>query len=194
MGCRFNSDGAGVIHYSIALSRELTIGLPGVLKIAVIDPNPHDRLSAWCKQAAVILLVYDVTNLNSFEKLNNYSQECSIFRQENIPIVLVGNKIDLHEKRVISYEQGQKWAEDNSCIYFTEISALNGFNCGEMMEYLSKVTISRHLDSNEGNHRGIDISLHLAPKVLKPHVFMHIDENENGDGIEGCFDDGDCGF
>ena len=46
-------------------------------------------------------------------------------------LVLIGNKIDLEDKRVISTEEGQKFAKQNDMIFF-ETSAKNSNNVFEM--------------------------------------------------------------
>ena len=50
---------------------------------------------------------------------------------KNILICLIGNKIDLEDKRQISYEDGKKFAEENGMLFF-ETSAKEGNNIQEI--------------------------------------------------------------
>ena len=73
-----------------------------------------------------IILTYDITSRESFEALNQWinrikdGQDISIF-----PIVIVGCKFDLEDKREVSTEEGKKFAEKYNLTFF-ETSALTG--------------------------------------------------------------------
>ena len=73
-----------------------------------------------------IILTYDITSRESFEALNQWinrikdGQDISIF-----PIVIVGCKFDLEDKRKVSTEEGKKFAEKYNLTFF-ETSALTG--------------------------------------------------------------------
>ena len=56
--------------------------------------------------------------------------------------ILVGNKIDLKEKRMVSSEEAQNFAEKNGMNFF-ETSALNNLNIDEMFEIVSKMLLKR---------------------------------------------------
>ena len=57
---------------------------------------------------------------------------------KNILICLVGNKIDLEDKREVSYEEGKNFAEENDLLFF-ETSAKDGNNIREI--FLESATI-----------------------------------------------------
>eukprot|EP01129_Flabellula_baltica_P011670 TRINITY_DN515_c1_g1_i1.p1 TRINITY_DN515_c1_g1~~TRINITY_DN515_c1_g1_i1.p1 ORF type:complete len:380 (+),score=77.89 TRINITY_DN515_c1_g1_i1:42-1142(+) len=70
-----------------------------------------------------ILLVFDVTNEESFRNIEMWYSEVETHGKTPFPlIVLVGNKTDLEEKRVISTEEGMEMANRLNCPYF-ELSA-----------------------------------------------------------------------
>lgn len=50
-----------------------------------------------------VVLVYDVTDEKSFENVNYWMKNLKEHGDPNTTTILVGNKIDLHEKRVITY-------------------------------------------------------------------------------------------
>jgi small GTP-binding protein len=61
--------------------------------------------------------------------------------QDKIPILLLGNKTDLKDKRLISYEEASKFAEDMGLKYI-ETSAKNGSNVNESFYLLSDWLVS----------------------------------------------------
>lgn len=54
-----------------------------------------------------MILVYDVTQRSSFERLQGYIEDMVGAGKPNIPTVLVGNKIDMALAREVSSEEGQ---------------------------------------------------------------------------------------
>ena len=58
-----------------------------------------------------ILLIYDVTEKDSFNNLNNWLIKIEKNANKNVLKVLIGNKTDLEDKRVISYKQGKEFAD-----------------------------------------------------------------------------------
>jgi small GTP-binding protein len=70
-----------------------------------------------------ILLVYDITNQDSFDHLDNWMKKIKEVN-EFMPIILIANKCDLEEDRVISKNEGDDFAIRNH-ITFIEVSACN---------------------------------------------------------------------
>ena len=90
-----------------------------------------------------IILVYDVTNKNSFKKLkSNFIKDIEEKATSNVKKILVGNKCDL-PNRVVTEDEGKKLAEEYNMEFF-EVSAKTGQNVNEafnyLMEYLLKKT------------------------------------------------------
>ena len=77
-----------------------------------------------------VILMYDITFRETFERLNIW---LNIIKQmtNDIPIVLVGNKLDLEDNeddgRIIEYGEGEDFAKENDFDFF-EVSAKNGTN------------------------------------------------------------------
>jgi len=88
---------------------------------------------AYYREAAAALVVYDISNRNSFEEVRNWIRnvrQCSTNRA--LTIALVGNKCDLDENssekgpcRVVSREEGETFARENGLLFF-ETSAKTG--------------------------------------------------------------------
>lgn len=75
-------------------------------------------------KADVILLVYDITDQNSISDLNHHYQIISQYAKPDAFRILIGNKVDLEDKRVVSKEEGQKLANDHNMTFF-ELSCKN---------------------------------------------------------------------
>jgi len=90
--------------------------------------------TVYIKGAQAAFLVYDCTNRETFEDIPEWYTEV-VNDTVNIPIVLVANKIDLKQQRVISTEEGQALAKKLRC-YYIETSALTGENVNEAFQLL----------------------------------------------------------
>jgi len=97
----------------------------------------HNITSQIYKGADGIILVFDVNEEISFTKIKDWIEQIkSNVSQEEISLILLGNKCDI-EERAISKEQGQEMANSLNVNYY-ETSALNGTGINEAFEGLTK--------------------------------------------------------
>jgi len=91
--------------------------------------------------AAGGVLVFDITNRNSFNSLDYWLKQ---IRQNAgpIPVVLAGNKIDIAEQRKVTTEEGQEFAAEKNLIYL-ETSAKTGVSVPDLFEGLVKEIMKR---------------------------------------------------
>ena len=82
---------------------------------------------SYYRGAAGALLVYDITRRETFDHLQSWLEDCRRYSNQNIVIMLIGNKCDLETKRQVSTEEGTKFAEDNG-LTFLETSAKTAEN------------------------------------------------------------------
>jgi small GTP-binding protein len=88
------------------------------------------------RQANGIILVYDIYDYASFEDLEYWLQEIYCYLPQDIPIVMLGNKIDMeNEQRKVSMVQAQLFANKYNFPYF-EVSAKTGHLINEAIETL----------------------------------------------------------
>ena len=80
---------------------------------------------AYYKASAVAMVVYDISNEESFQHIQTWIKDCKELAPKTVQLVLIGNKSDLEDQRVISTERGQELARENNMQFF-ETSALNG--------------------------------------------------------------------
>ena len=77
-----------------------------------------------------IILVFDCTDLTSFENIPIWIKQIEKLASEEVAIILVANKTDL-PNRCVSKEQGEKLASKKNLPYY-ETSASNGANINEL--------------------------------------------------------------
>ena len=111
------------------------------VKYLIWDTAGEDRMKtmtyAYYRGCHVVLIVYDVTSKKSFENVTTWVECVDKFAKSNVLRILVGNKTDLEDKRVISKEEGKKLAEENG-LKFYEISAKTMNGLVEMFEDVAK--------------------------------------------------------
>ena len=78
------------------------------------------------KRVKLAILVYSIDNKSSFEGLNFWLNEIRSKSQEDVKLILVGNKSDLDSEREVSYEDGKSFYESQKFDYFLEASAKEG--------------------------------------------------------------------
>ena len=108
--------------------------------------NYRSITRAYYKNSVCAILVYDITNRDSFEHISNWIEDCLSQSPKTVFMVLVGNKSDLNEQRKVSFEEGQQMAKNNNMMFF-ETSAKSGANVDKIFEQSAKEIDSK---LNEG--------------------------------------------
>ena len=85
----------------------------------------------YIREAQIILLIYDITSKESFESIPKWFSDILNVKNDEAIFALVGNKIDLNDKRVVSFEEGKNLANEKNII-FEEVSAKDGQNFNEL--------------------------------------------------------------
>jgi small GTP-binding protein len=94
------------------------------------------------------ILVYDVTNRSSFENIDkNWYREVKK-ASPNIVLILVGNKIDLESKRVVSRDEGEMLAQ-NLTLTYVETSAKTGENIDDAFKMLALQIIKKFIETQD---------------------------------------------
>ena len=111
------------------------------IKLKIWDTAGQERFrnitTQYYKGADGIVLVYDVTDDGSFEKIRDWMTQIQAnAEKDDLGLVLLGNKCDV-EPRVVTEEQGNKMAEELHISYF-ETSALTGQGIKEAFEQLAR--------------------------------------------------------
>jgi len=91
----------------------------------------HSLAPMYYRGAAAAIVVYDITNRDSFQRAKQWVKELQRQGNPNIVIALAGNKSDLNSKRKVEPEEAESYASDNG-IFFMETSAKTATNVNEL--------------------------------------------------------------
>ena len=86
------------------------------------------------------LLVYDVTRRRTFINIDPWKEEAYKALDAKIPLVVVANKVDLKDSRVVTTEEGKAYADEQSFDY-VESSALTGENVEQSYANLCTIMV-----------------------------------------------------
>ena len=114
-----------------------------------------------------VLVVYDITDRDSFENLNSWLIEIEKNANKNVYKLLIGNKCDLDDKRKVTYQEGKDFATSNG-MQFIETSAKADTKVKEAFELLTQEIIKASITKDKGmekkektvhlNHGGSDLN------------------------------------
>ena len=105
------------------------------LKMKIWDTAGQERFKSMSvgviKNVEGLILTYSIANRESFENLNNWLEQLNNADDlSKKPIIIVGNKLDLNEFRVVPKEEGEKFAKEHNYKFY-ETSAKTGENVVE---------------------------------------------------------------
>ena len=110
------------------------------VKLQIWDTAGQERFktitASYYKGAHGIILVYDITDRQSFKDIENWLAEVDKYGNENVVKLLVGNKSDLEANRQVKAEEGKSLAESLG-IKFLETSAKDAVNVEKAFTTLS---------------------------------------------------------
>ena len=96
------------------------------IRLTFLDTTGQEKfrelIPSYIKAANIILLVYDITNKDSFIYIEHLVNEIKDLKREDAIFVLVGNKSDLEDKRAVSHKEAEDFAKDKWFL-FHEVSA-----------------------------------------------------------------------
>merc|ERR1711988_710819 len=128
----------------------------------------HSLAPMYYRGAAAAIVVYDITNRDTFQRGKQWVKELQRQDNPNIVIALAGNKSDLASKRKVEPEEAESYASDNG-IFFMETSAKTATNVNELF-----VAIARKLPKNSPQPRAGGQGLVISQTAT------------GGEGRKGC--------
>lgn len=108
-----------------------------------------------------IILVYDCTEEQTFNNIQNWLKQIDQHASSNVAKVLVANKCDRADK-VVESERGRALAEQHGLSYF-ETSAKTGQNVADVFNHIAKIIIHDKL-KDSSTTLGMNGSTHGAGK------------------------------
>ncbi|XP_045841274.1 ras-related protein Rab-37 isoform X4 [Meles meles] len=147
-------DGAFLSGTFLATNKVVTVD--GVrVKLQIWDTAGQERFRsvthAYYRDAQALLLLYDITNKSSFDNIRAWLTEIHEYAQRDVVIMLLGNKADVSNERVIRSEDGETLAREYG-VPFMETSAKTGMNVELAFLAIAKELKYRALWQPEGPH------------------------------------------
>ena len=149
-----------------------------IIKVQVWDTAGQERYrsitNAYYRGAEGILIVFDLTNKESFRNIENWIKEVTVFTGNDVVIICLGNKTDLNDKREVTTEEGKNKAE----LYkfaFIETSAFNGNNIEKAFNEL--IT-----DVYKKNHEFFEKNVKI--EITKENKTIELDKGENENDLQ----------
>lgn len=132
------------------------------IKLQIWDTAGQERFrtitTAYYRGAMGIMLVYDVTSEKSFDNIRNWIRNIEENAASDVEKMILGNKCDLADSRMVSKERGQLLADEHG-VKFMETSAKSGLNVESAFTALAKDIKNkmdrRHVDPNGQPSRDI---------------------------------------
>ena len=124
------------------------------IRIKIWDTAGQERYKSltqgYFRNAEGIMIVYDVTNLVSFENLKYWIQSIKThidIDKGEVPAIIIGNKIDIFEREV-KKEDAEAFAKEQKFNYF-ETSAKNDDGVNECVKFIVKTILRKNNDKEE---------------------------------------------
>eukprot|EP01089_Gocevia_fonbrunei_P015072 TRINITY_DN4309_c0_g1_i2.p1 TRINITY_DN4309_c0_g1~~TRINITY_DN4309_c0_g1_i2.p1 ORF type:complete len:209 (-),score=27.24 TRINITY_DN4309_c0_g1_i2:28-654(-) len=125
------------------------------------------------------LLVYDITDNSSFEKVKNWVKELRKMLGTSVSIAIVGNKVDLERNRAVNNEEAEKYASSVGAKHYLTSAKLNK-GLDELFLDLTKSMLSMQ-KSTRTNNEEITIGKRDNDDLLLQNF-----ERQQNTGKEGC--------
>jgi Ras-related protein Rab-1A len=115
------------------------------IKLQMWDTAGQERFrtitTSYYRGCHLVIVCYDITDRESFDNLDMWLENVRRYAVSTVKIVLCGTKTDLHSRRVISTEEGQKFANEYGYDFY-ELSSKNNENIDTLFELSSQQIIN----------------------------------------------------
>ncbi|CAF4872323.1 unnamed protein product [Pieris macdunnoughi] len=91
----------------------------------------HSLAPMYYRGAQAAIVVYDITNQDTFGRAKNWVKELQRQASPSIVIALAGNKSDMAAKRMVEFDEAQAYADENGLL-FMETSAKTAMNVNDI--------------------------------------------------------------
>jgi len=138
------------------------------VKLQLWDTAGQERFrtitSSYYRDAHGIIVVYDVTDKQSFHNVQHWMQEIEKYAGESVNKLLVGNKCDLSSKKVVSYDEAKELA-DSLGLQLLETSARNAHNVEQAFRTMAAEIKGRVASAPAPGRRGAGAVLGQGTRV-----------------------------
>ncbi|MCJ8737822.1 hypothetical protein PDJAM_G00028540 [Pangasius djambal] len=145
------------------------------IKLQIWDTAGQERYrtitTAYYRGAMGFILMYDITNEESFAAVQDWSTQIKTYSWDNAQVLLVGNKCDMDDERVVASERGRQLSEHLGFEFF-EASAKDNINVKQTFERLVDIIcekMSESLDAGDPAVTGAKQGPQLTEQPAAPH-------------------------
>ncbi|KAM6953717.1 ras-related protein Rab-41 isoform X1 [Oncorhynchus nerka] len=121
-------------------------------------------IPSYIRDSTIAVVVYDITNLNSFQQTSKWIDDVRTERGSDVIIMLVGNKTDLADKRQVSVEAAERKARELNVMYI-ETSAKAGYNVKQLFRRVAAALPGMDSTPEKSKEDMIDIKLEKPPEM-----------------------------
>jgi len=175
----FNEDHITTIQASF-LSKKLTVEDTRV-NLAIWDTAGQEKFHAlgpiYYRDANGALLVYDITDRDSFDRVQNWVKELRKMLGDNIVLIIAGNKADLERRRVVSLEEAEQYAASVGAKHLST-SAKQNKGVAELFLHMTKELLKAD-KAQSGSDKGV-------PKSDGSTLLISDTADDKGGKKDGC--------
>jgi Ras-related protein Rab-11A len=165
-------------HFEFVGNYKTTIGVDFVSKTFEMDDGKRIKLQIWDtagqeRYRAItrayyvntvgVVLVFDITDKNSFENLAKWKNEINDYAIPNTPIMVIGNKKDNEHLRVVYKDDIDKYCQANNNYYYEELSAKD--NQQEVLDAFHKFAMRIYTNLADKNINNINLNKNVIIKM-----------------------------
>ncbi|RMB95473.1 hypothetical protein DUI87_28096 [Hirundo rustica rustica] len=145
-------------------------GWPQQVRLQLWDTAGQERfrslIPSYIRDSTIAVVVYDITNLNSFQQTSKWIDDVRTERGSDVIIMLVGNKTDLADKRQITTEEGEQRAKELN-VMFIETSAKTGYNVKQLFRRVAAALPG--MDSTPEKSKEDSLTVSLCRQATERH-------------------------
>ena len=156
-----------------------------IIKVEIWDTAGQERYksitSVYYKGAKGAFIVYDITSKKSFDNIDKWINEIKEKNNNDVKLIIIGNKVDLDNGRQISFEEAKNKFKDRD-VPLIETSALNDTNVNEAFISMVKILYLEHV--KEGNNKNNNL---LSEQKEEKSIDLKEDINNGTDDNKKSF-------
>ena len=157
-----------------------------IIKLQIWDTCGQEAyrslINSFYRNSSLAVLIYSIDSMHSFENLESWLNDIKTQSNPDIKIILIGNKVDLEDKREVPKESGDKFCKSNKLCFFMETSAKTGFNAQNLFIEVGKILYNEYIRTKDNISRPGSIgTVSYIPEVDDSEA-----EEDNNKRKKGC--------
>ena len=116
-----------------------------VVRLQIWDTAGHESFKSmtkvFYKSSHAVLLIYNITNRDSFINLKDWLDEVKENAPNDVKICLIGNQNDKEKERVVTKEEAEFFLNQHELLFFNETSAKTGQGIKDLLKSLSRYLV-----------------------------------------------------